>query len=202
MARGIRDERVLEAINKIPREVFVAPALRDQAYSDHPLNIGDGQTISQPYIVAHMSQALELTGDEKILEIGTGSGYQTAILLELAGEVYSIERNKRLGRRARRTLYSLGYDHFHLREGDGTLGWPEAAPFDAILVTAGSPDVPQTYLDQLADGGRLLIPSGSEEEQEMIIYEKNGRRFESHTLGKCRFVRLIGQYGWPETSQT
>lgn len=198
VARGIKDERVISAMEKIPREFFVAAGLKDQAYSDHPLNIGERQTISQPYIVALMTEALQLNGSERVLEIGTGSGYQTAILLELSREVYSIERIKTMSYSARKKLYQLAYDHFQLRVGDGTQGWPEAAPFDAIIVTASGPSVPRTYLEQLADGGRLVIPQGAIENQMLMRYRKQGTQIIQEELGPCRFVKLIGEHGWRE----
>ena len=194
--RGIRDARVVEAMGRVPRHEFVDPGMAAQAYLDHPLNIGCKQTISQPYIVALMTQALELKGGEKVLEIGTGSGYQTAILAELARQVFSIERVTTLSNRARMVLYRLGYSNVTLRIGDGTLGWPEEAPFDAVLVTAGSPSVPEVYLEQLAEDGRLVIPRGDEESQELVRVRKRQGRFVEENLGACRFVKLYGQYGW------
>ncbi len=195
-SRGINDARVLAAMEAVPREHFVAPGLKEQAYVDHPLNIGDRQTISQPFIVALMTQALALTGQEKVLEIGTGSGYQTAILLELAQSVYSVERIKAMSYQARKKLYQLGFDQFHLRVGDGTLGWPEEAPFDAIIVTAASPNLPPAYGEQLAEGGRLVVPIGTVDEQELRLYRKTNGKLECKVLGQCRFVKLIGEYGW------
>lgn len=196
---GVRDPRVLTAMAKIPRNLFVQEGMESQAYSDHPLHIGEGQTISQPVIVGIMTQALELKGHEKVLDIGTGSGYQLAILCELAREVYSIERIAKLSHRARRVLYDVGYVNFKLRIGDGTLGWPEAAPFDCILAAAGSPDIPRAYLEQLADGGRLVMPVGGEESQELILVVRRGNSFEKRIISGCRFVKLIGQQGWTET---
>lgn len=197
-ARGIRDARVLEAMERVPREFFVDEALTSQAYSDHPLNIGQRQTISQPFIVALMSEALQLTGEEKVLEIGTGSGYQTALLLELARQVYSIDRLKSLSQGTRKRLYQLGYDGFQLRIGDGTLGWPEAAPFDAIIVTAAGPELPGPYWEQLVEGGRIVMPIGPADGQQLKCYQKrNGQPIECH-LGPCRFVPLIGLNGWQE----
>jgi protein-L-isoaspartate(D-aspartate) O-methyltransferase len=194
--RGIRDPRVIEAMGRVPRHEFVDPGMAAQAYLDHPLNIGCKQTISQPYIVALMTEALGLGGGEKVLEIGTGSGYQTAILAELAGRVFSIERVTTLSNRARMGLHRLGYSNVSLRIGDGTLGWPEEAPFDAILVTAGSPSVPQVYLEQLAEGGRLVIPRGNEAAQELVRVRKRENGPAEEKLGACRFVKLYGQYGW------
>lgn len=196
---GVTDPRVLTAMAKIPRHLFVSEGMADQAYSDHPLHIGEGQTISQPVIVGMMTQALELKGHEKVLDIGTGSGYQLAILCELAREVYSIERISKLSNRARRVLYDVGYVNFKLRIGDGTLGWPEQAKFDGILVAAGSPDVPRAYLEQLSDGGRLVMPVGGEASQQLIVVIRHGNSFEKRVMSGCRFVKLIGQQGWTES---
>jgi len=160
-SRGIKDERVLKAMGSVPRHLFIEEALRDQAYNDNPLPIGDNQTISQPYIVALMTEALELRGREKVLEIGTGSGYQTAILAELADQVFSIERIAFLASKARRVLDQLKYFNVAIRVGDGTYGWREESPFDAILIAAGAPDIPKKLLEQLKIGGRLVIPVGS-----------------------------------------
>ncbi|RKY70113.1 MAG: protein-L-isoaspartate O-methyltransferase [Candidatus Latescibacterota bacterium] len=195
-ARGVRDERVLEAMRKVPRHVFVPPDLVDEAYEDHPLSIGKGQTISQPYIVALMTEALELEGNEKVLEVGTGSGYQTAILAELAREVYSIERIPELARDAERRLEDLGYTNVHIKVGNGTLGWPEEAPFDAIMVTAGAPKVPGPLKAQLADGGRLVIPVGSEFHQVLYRVKRQKDTFSEEALTSCVFVPLVGEEGW------
>ncbi|OAQ21420.1 Protein-L-isoaspartate O-methyltransferase [Thermosulfurimonas dismutans] len=197
-ARGIRDERVLSAMRKVPRHFFVEEALRDQAYADHPLPIGEGQTISQPYIVAFMTEALELKGHEKVLEVGTGSGYQTAILAELARWVYSIERYPRLLERARKILEELGYTNVILRLGDGTRGWPEAAPFEAIIVTAAGPKIPEPLLDQLAEGGRLVMPVGDEWSQYLVKVVKKGGQIYRQTLEPVRFVKLVGDYGFKD----
>lgn len=196
--RGIKDGRVLAAMRRIPRHHFVPDAVISEAYADRPLPIGEGQTISQPYMVALMTELLELEGDEKVLEIGTGSGYQLAILAELAREVYSIERHSSLADRARERVESLGYRNTHIGVGDGTRGWPEAAPFHAIMVTAGAPRVPRPLVDQLGDGGRLVIPVGEGRHQELfrIIRDREGVRQES--LAGCVFVPLVGEYGWGE----
>ncbi|MBI2343300.1 MAG: protein-L-isoaspartate(D-aspartate) O-methyltransferase [Deltaproteobacteria bacterium] len=191
------DRRVLDAMAKIPRHLFVEEGLWGQAYSDRPLSIGEGQTISQPRIVAMMTAALQLMGDEKVLEIGTGCGYQTAVLCECAREVYSIERIGSLSHRARRRLYEIGDVRFHLRIGDGTVGWPEHAPFDAIIVTAGAPAVPDALVQQLADGGRLVIPVGGECQQQLLRMTRRGRDVVTERLTACRFVKLIGEAGWP-----
>lgn len=196
---GVTDPRVLTAMAKVPRHLFVPEGMVSQAYSDHPLHIGEGQTISQPAIVGMMTQALALKGGEKVLDIGTGSGYQAAILCELAFEVYSIERIAKLSHRARRVLYDVGYINFKLRIGDGTLGWPEAAPYDAILVAAGSPDIPRTYLDQMKDGGHLVIPVGGEESQQLTVVTRHGSSYDQRVISGCRFVKLIGAGGWRES---
>ena len=194
--RGIKDPRVLAAMKKVPRHLFVDEALTDQAYQDHPLPIGYGQTISQPYIVALMSEALELSGDEKVLEVGTGSGYQAAILGELAKKVYSVERIPQLLSRARKILDSLGYNNVFLKLDDGTWGWEEFAPYDAIIVTAASPKVPEPLLKQLADPGVMVIPVGDEYSQDLVRIRKRDGRYFQEDLGGVRFVRLIGDHGW------
>ncbi|HOI95749.1 MAG TPA: protein-L-isoaspartate(D-aspartate) O-methyltransferase [Syntrophobacter fumaroxidans] len=196
VSRGIHDRRVLEAMRKVPRHLFVDEALKEQAHSDHPLPIGDKQTISQPFIVALMTQSLELQGHEKILEIGTGSGYQAAVLAELAERVFSIERNPNLAYRANQTLQKLGYKNIIVRVADGTLGWPDEAPFDAILVTAGTPKIPQPLLDQLAEGGRLVVPVGDRLAQELVLVESGLEGMEHTNLGGVRFVDLVGKWGW------
>ncbi|MFP4035915.1 MAG: protein-L-isoaspartate(D-aspartate) O-methyltransferase [Desulfobacteraceae bacterium] len=196
--RGIRDERVLEAMKKVPRHRFVDPDMVGEAYADHPLPIGDGQTISQPYIVALMTEALGLTGGEKTLEIGTGSGYQTAVLAELSREVYTVERIKSLLERAENTLKRLGYKNVYFKAFDGTLGWPEHAPYDAVIVTAGAPAIPAPLRDQLAEGGRIVIPIGNRYSQELVRITKTDQGFEEKYLGGCRFVNLIGVHGWKD----
>ena len=198
LARGIKDERVLQAMGKIPRHLFIEEALAGEAYNDHPVPIGDKQTISQPYIVALMTEALELKGGENTLEIGTGSGYQTAILAELSSRVYAIERIKSLLVNARKLLAQLGYDNILLKAFDGTLGWKEYAPFDAIMVTAGSPHIPQPLIDQLADNGRIIIPVGDRYTQELIKVTKKGEALKQENMGGCRFVNLIGVHGWSD----
>jgi protein-L-isoaspartate(D-aspartate) O-methyltransferase len=196
--RGIHDKRVLDAMRKVPRHLFVPADLVEEAYNDYPLPIGYGQTISQPYIVALMTEALELRGDEKTLEIGTGSGYQTAILAELSKEVYTIERIISLLDKAKEVLKNLGYKNIFFKAGDGTLGWPENKPYDAIIVTAGAPKIPQPLLDQLADKGRLVIPVGDRFSQELIKVTKSKEGLIRENLGGCRFVNLIGIHGWKE----
>jgi protein-L-isoaspartate(D-aspartate) O-methyltransferase len=197
-ARGLKDERVLKAMLKVPRHLFVDEALRDQAYGDFPLPIGEGQTISQPYIVALMTEALELKGNERVLEIGTGSGYQTAILAELALWVYTIERFPTLLERAKKVLKELGYKNISFKLDDGTLGWKEAAPFDAIIVTAASPDIPPPLVEQLAEGGRMVIPVGDEFSQTLIKGVKRGGKLHTKALEPVRFVKLVGAYGFKE----
>ncbi len=195
-ARGIRDERVLAAMAHVPRHRYVPPEHHDDAYGDFPLPIGEGQTISQPYVVAAMLEALALRPEDVVLEIGTGSGYQTALLAELARDVYSIERQPRLAMRAEEVLSEVGYTNIHLRVGDGTLGWPEAAPFDAIIVAAAAPQVPPSLFEQLREGARMIVPVGSAFAQELqLIRKQSGRTFVTHLDG-CRFVPLIGREGF------
>jgi len=196
--RGIKDERVLEAMGKIPRHLFIEEALVGEAYNDHPVPIGEKQTISQPYIVALMTEALELEGEENTLEIGTGSGYQTAILAELSSRVYTVERIKSLLVNARKLLAELGYSNILFKAFDGTLGWNEYAPFDAIMVTAGAPSLPGPLMDQLADNGRMIVPVGDRYSQELIKVIRKGNSLEQENLGGCRFVNLIGVHGWPD----
>ena len=192
-ARGISDERVLNAMNKVPREEFVPPDSRAGSYEDGPLPIGYGQTISQPYIVAFMTEQLRLKPSDRVLEIGTGSGYQAAILAELMSQVYSIEIVEPLAKNAEATLQRLGYENVHVKIGDGYKGWPEAAPFDAIIVTCAPDRVPQPLVDQLKDGGRMVIPVGDRIAQELYLLEKkNGQLKESVTL-PVRFVPMVGE---------
>jgi protein-L-isoaspartate(D-aspartate) O-methyltransferase len=197
-ARGIHDYRVLEAMRKVPRHLFVGEALQDQAYGDFPLPIGEGQTISQPYIVAEMTQGLELTKDHRVLEIGTGSGYQTAILAELAFRVYTIERVRELFIGARKLLDQLGYYNVIAKCSDGTLGWPDESPFNAIIVTAGAPEVPEKLVQQLSIGGRMVIPVGDRFSQTLLRISRDEDGIQDTSLGGCRFVKLIGEHGWKE----
>jgi protein-L-isoaspartate(D-aspartate) O-methyltransferase len=194
--RGITAKPVLDAMLAVPRHEFVPPGLRTEAYADKPLAIGEGQTISQPFIVATMSAALELNGTERVLEVGTGCGYQTAVLALLAREVWSIEVHATLAQAARARLERLGYTNVHVEIGDGTLGWPEAAPFDAILVTAAAPAVPAPLTDQLSVGGRMVIPVGSMQDQELRQIRKTENGISERGLCTCRFVPLAGRYGW------
>jgi protein-L-isoaspartate(D-aspartate) O-methyltransferase len=198
-ARGVADQRVLKALEKIPRHLFVDEGLINQSYNDSPLPIDRQQTISQPYIVALMSEALALTGKEKVLEIGTGSGYQTAILAELAERVFSIERIAALAMRARKTLDALNYYNVAIRVGDGTYGWREESPFAAILVTAGAPRIPRKLIEQLAVGGCLVVPVGSRLSQNLLKLTRlsdDPDDLRQEELGGCRFVDLIGEHGW------
>jgi protein-L-isoaspartate(D-aspartate) O-methyltransferase len=191
-ARGVEDEHVLDAFREVPREFFVAAGLEDSAYTDAPLPIGESQTISQPFVVGLMVEALRIRPDDRVLEVGAGSGYAAAILSRLASEVYAIERHPSLAREARERIEQLGYENVKLRAGDGTLGWPEAAPFDAILVSAGGPDVPPALLDQLAPGGRMVIPVGTSREQELVRITKSADgRLRTESLGPVVFVPLI-----------
>jgi protein-L-isoaspartate(D-aspartate) O-methyltransferase len=194
--RGITDARVLDAMRRIPRHRFVEEGLAHSAYEDHPLPIGEGQTISQPYIVALMTSLLELTGQEKVLEVGTGSGYQTAVLGALARRVCSIERLPRLAERARAMLESLGVSNVWIRVGNGALGWPDEAPFDRILVAAGGPTVPPPLMEQLGEGGRMILPVGSAEDQVLTVVERTGGETRSREMGECKFVKLVGKYAW------
>jgi protein-L-isoaspartate(D-aspartate) O-methyltransferase len=196
-ARGIHDQRVLAAMRRVPRHLFVESALQRRAYDDTPLPIGEDQTISQPYMVALMSELLELRGHEQVLEIGTGSGYQTAVLAELAREVFSIERIESLTRCAYACLQRLGYgERVHLRTADGSNGWPEAAPFHGIMITAAVQQIPRPLVEQLADNGYLVLPLGEAELQGLARIQKSGPGLEVHYFGECRFVKLIGPYGW------
>jgi len=196
--RGIHDQRVLEAMAKIPRHSFVSPEYQAAAYEDRPLPIGEGQTISQPYMVAVMTQSLELTGGERVLEIGTGSGYQTATLAELAKTIFTVERIQVLIQRAQKVLQNLGYENIFFLHGDGTKGWPENSPFAGIIVTAGAPEVPQMLTSQLADGGRLVIPVGPRYTQTLYKVTRKGNRFMEEDITGCVFVPLLGDFGWKE----
>jgi len=196
LPRGIRQKEVIDAMLDVPRHLFVEEGLRKQAYSDFPLSIGGGQTISQPYIVAYMTEQLELAGNEKILEIGTGSGYQAAVLSHLATRIFSVERVSDLAARTRKLLDGLHYTNVLIRVGDGTQGWAEHAPYDAIIVTAATPEIPPALIGQLAEGGRLIAPVGGEYTQELTKITKKRDRIIKESLGGCRFVKLIGKNGW------
>jgi protein-L-isoaspartate(D-aspartate) O-methyltransferase len=196
VARGIKDKRVLDAMLKVPRHLFMEEGLWHQAYGDFPLPIGEGQTISQPYIVALMTESLNLKGDEKVLEIGTGSGYQAAVLAELPTHVFSIERISTIASKARRILDELGYARVLIRVSDGTYGWREEAPFAGIIVTAGAPEIPTSLLEQLEVGGRLIIPVGDEYSQTLLKVVKKEKGYKEEDLGGVRFVKLIGEHGW------
>ena len=196
LARGIKNPRIVQAMRKIPRHLFVDPGLVKRAYEDSALPIGDKQTLSQPYMAARMTDALELKGDEKVLEIGTGSGYQTALLGELCFNVFSVEKIRSLSRKARLLLDRLEYQNIALHVGDGTIGWSEHAPYDGIIVTAGAPELPKPLLDQLAPGGRLVIPVGDEQGQVLMRIRRDASAYSTEELGDCRFVKLLGKYGW------
>jgi protein-L-isoaspartate(D-aspartate) O-methyltransferase len=199
IARGVTDTRVLDAMLRVSRHLFVPEALAPQAYSDFPLPIGERQTISQPYMVAVMSEALQLRGGEKVLEIGTGSGYQAAVLALLARQVFSLERISALARQARRTLDECGFARINVRVSDGTLGWEEEAPFDGIVVTAGAPTIPKPCRDQLAIGGRLVIPVGDRLSQILVrLTRVSAQDYREERLFGCRFVPLVGDHGWRE----
>lgn len=197
-ARGIKDPRVLAAFRKVPRHLFVSEALRDQAYGDYPLPIGEQQTISQPYIVAEMTQALALDKDDRVLEIGTGSGYQAAILAQIVYRVYTIERIRSLHMQARSLFDKLHYHNIVTRYADGTKGWQSESPFNAIIVTAGAPEIPAVLVNQLVTGGRLVIPVGNQHTQELIKIDRDKNNYQQTNLGGCRFVKLVGEHGWKE----
>ena len=195
-ARGITDPAILNAFRKVPRHLFVSEALMDQAYGDFPLPIGEQQTISQPYIVAEMTQALSPQKDDRVLEIGTGSGYQSAILAFIVYRVYTLERIHSLLLKARKLFDRLNYHNIVTRYSDGTTGWTEQGPFDGIIVTAGAPDVPQPLVDQLAVKGRMVIPVGNEYAQELLLVTREKHQIKTRSLGGCRFVKLVGEHGW------
>jgi protein-L-isoaspartate(D-aspartate) O-methyltransferase len=201
-SRNVRDPRVLAAMRAVPRHRFVPAYQAEAAYRDSPLPIGQGQTISQPYIVALMTEMLELRGDERVLEIGTGSGYQAAILGQLAAEVISVERFASLAQGARERLAEMGYDNVRVEVGDGSLGWPEEAPYDAIIVTAASPAVPQPLEEQLAEGGRLVVPAGQRWTQSLVRVRRKGGRLKRETTIGVAFVPLIGEHGWQRRGET
>ena len=197
-ARGITDPKVLAAFRRVPRHLFVSEALRDQAYGDFPLPIGEQQTISQPYIVAEMTQALALGPEDRVLEIGTGSGYQAAILAEVVFRVYTIERIRSLFLKSRKLFDQLRYHNILMKYSDGSIGWADERPFDAIIVTAGAPEIPETLVNQLGIGGRLVIPVGNRYSQELIKIYRDEEGIHTENLGGCRFVKLVGEHGWGE----
>jgi len=194
--RGVSSPRVLEAMASVRRHEFVPLEFRNDAYADKPLPIGEGQTISQPYMVAAMTDALELTGTERVLEIGTGSGYQAAVLSVLVSQVLTVESHTSLALAAQERLTNLGYTNVHVHNGDGSAGFPDAAPFDAILVTAGAPGIPRIFASQLRDGGRLVIPVGDRDNQELVRAQMENGELKSRVLFNCKFVPLLGRYGW------
>jgi protein-L-isoaspartate(D-aspartate) O-methyltransferase len=198
-ARGVTDPQVLAAMGKVPRHLFVSEALRDQSYGDFPLPIGEQQTISQPYIVAEMTQALQPSEDDRVLEIGTGSGYQAAILAEIVFRVYSVERIHSLFVKSRKLFDNLNYHNIVTKYSDGTSGWAEESPFDGIIVTAGAPEIPNLLVSQLAVGGRMVIPVGDRYSQDLVKLYKNEQGIHKTNLGGCRFVKLVGEYGWRES---
>jgi len=198
VSRGVRDARVLAAMRKVPRHEFMPPGLREQAYGDHAMPIGEGQTISQPYMVALMTEQLGLIGTERVLEIGTGSGYQAAVLAELSEKVFTVERVKTLADKARASLDRLGYRTVAIKVYDGTYGWKDMSPFDAIIVTAASPDIPQPLVDQLKEGGRMVIPVGERFTQTLLKIVKTADGLVTSKSIPCVFVPLIGNHGWKE----
>ena len=197
-ARGIKSPRVLAAFRQVPRHLFVSEALRDQAYGDYPLPIGEQQTISQPFIVAEMTQALDLGEDDRVLEIGTGSGYQAAILAQIVYRVYTIERKHSLYLQTRNLFDKLHYHNIVMKYADGTKGWQDESPFDGIIVTAGAPQIPDVLIDQLGEGGRLVVPVGNQHTQELIKIFRDDQNIRQTNLGGCRFVKLVGKHGWKE----
>ena len=195
-SRGISDPNVLTAFRKVPRHLFVSEALRDQAYGDFPLPIGEQQTISQPYIVAEMTQALEVDKADRVLEVGTGSGYQAAILAEIVYRVYTIERIRSLYMKTRSLFDKLRYHNIITKYSDGSVGWPDEGPYDAIIVTAGAPEIPENLTKQLAIGGRMVLPVGNQYSQDLIRLTKDEKGIHKENLGGCRFVKLVGEQGW------
>ena len=198
LGRGIKDLSVMEVLSRVPRHLFVNSSLQHRAYGDCPLPIGENQTISQPYIVALMTQVLDLKGEERVLEIGTGSGYQTAILAELASHVFTIERVKPLVKKTKELLEGLKYKNIVFKTFDGTYGWRDQSPFDAILISAATPSIPKSLIEQLADKGRLVAPVGERESQDLIVLNKNGNKVMERKIGSCKFVPLIGKFAWSE----
>ena len=200
--RGVSSPRVLEAMAAVPRHEFVPDQFRADAYADKPLPIGEGQTISQPFMVAAMTEALELTGTERVLEIGTGSGYQAAVLSLLAREVFSVENHTSLALAAQERLTRLGYSNVHVHNGDGSAGFPDAAPYDAVLITAAAPAIPQVFASQLREGGRIVIPVGDQQDQILMQAKLEGGGWKTRELFSCRFVPLLGRYGWSRADRS
>jgi protein-L-isoaspartate(D-aspartate) O-methyltransferase len=198
IARGIRDRRLIQAMRRVPRHLFIDPGLVNRAYDDSALPIGEKQTISQPYMAGKMTEALQLTGKEKALEIGTGSGYQTALLAELCFNVFSVEKIRALSRKARELLDRLEYHNIALHVGDGTIGWSEHAPYDSIIVAASAPDLPRPLIEQLSVGGKLVIPIGDDVSQVLKLVERERFGFHQEDIGECRFVKLWGKFGWQD----
>ena len=198
IARGIQDRRLIEAMWRVPRHLFIDPGLVNRAYDDSALPIGEKQTLSQPYMAGKMTEALGLTGKEKVLEIGTGSGYQTALLAELCFNVFSVEKIRTLSRKARELLDRLEYHNIALHVGDGTIGWSEHAPYDSIIVAASSPDLPRPLIEQLSVGGKLVIPVGDDGSQVLKLVERERFGFHQEDIGECRFVKLWGKFGWQD----
>jgi protein-L-isoaspartate(D-aspartate) O-methyltransferase len=198
IARGIRDRRLIEAMRRVPRHLFIDPGLVNRAYDDSALPIGEKQTLSQPYMAGKMTEALRLTGKEKVLEIGTGSGYQTAVLAELCFNVFSVEKIRALSRKARVLLDRLEYHNIALHVGDGTIGWSEHAPYDSIIVAASAPDLPRPLIEQLSVGGKLVIPVGDDVSQVLKLVERERFGFHHEDIGECRFVKLWGKFGWQD----
>lgn len=201
-SQGIRDELVLQAMGNVPRHQFIQESLWDDAYANLPLPIDEEQTISQPYMVALMTESLTLTRSDRVLEIGTGSGYQTAILAELVAEVYTIERFPTLSEAAQERLISAGYKNIHFKIGDGTSGWSENQPYDAIIATGAAPDIPTSFIKQLTDGGRIVIPVGNRQVQKLLLVRKRNNSIKKSELCYCRFLPLIGEEGWPVEQST
>jgi protein-L-isoaspartate(D-aspartate) O-methyltransferase len=195
-ARGIKDKRVLAAFRKVPRDLFIPQQHKQESYEDHPVSIGSGQTISQPYMVALMTELLNLKDTDRVLEIGTGSGYQTAILAQLCLEVYTVERITALAEEARRILTELDYTNINVKIGDGSCGWGEHAPYNGIIVTCAAPSIPQPLIEQLSEGGRLVIPTGTNFSQVLTLVEKEGSNIKESQVCACVFVPLVGRYGW------
>ena len=198
LERGIKDLALMEVMSRVPRHLFVDSSLQQRAYGDCPLPIGENQTISQPYIVASMTEALQLKGEERVLEIGTGSGYQTAILAEMASQVFTIERIRPIVQKTKVLLNSLMYENIVFKVFDGTYGWRDQSPFDAILISAATPNIPTALIEQLADKGRLVAPVGSRESQKLTVLNKVGNRLVSREKESCKFVPLTGKFAWPE----